>query len=345
MSKLSKKMTIVILLFLVPFGFLTNLNTNAYITEINVSGKTIMIDITKNPDHTDFVNLEGNLTDALNTVNIESTNLDNPIIADLLIISQPFAYYSTLEKTNIENFLLSGNKSLFIGGDADYAGYFNATYTNDLLEYLGSKIRLDSSQIVDLDYNDGADYRVAAMNYSTGSIGSNVTTGCIAGIMMHGACSILGYEDSNVVDLRTNPIEGVEILVSFSENSTAADTDGSDNEYDLYSKDLPDETGNYPAIVCETLTFNGKRSYIILSGEVIYSDYKKMYDQYTDSGVYNGGIHYGQMFIDNMLNYFLDFSNYIIIDELSKIPIISFITLVPIVVCIAILSKKKKSMK
>ncbi len=344
MSKIAKKMTIALVSFLISFGFLTNLNNKSYITEINVSGNTIVIDITKSPTHTEFVNFDGNLTDALNTVNIESTNLDLPIIADALFISQPSDNYSTLEMTNIMNFLQSGNKSLFIGGDADFGGY-NATHTNILLEFLGSKIRLDSSQIIDSVYNDGMDYRVAAMNYSSGIIGTNVSQNCIAGIIMHGACAILGYEDSSTVDLRNNTIEGVEVLLSYSESSTAANIDGSDTEYDIYSKDSVDESGDYPAVVCETLLFDGKKSYIILAGEVIFSDYKRMYDQYTSNGVYNGGIHYGQMFVNNLINYFLDDSNYIIIDEFSKIPILSFLTFVPIVACFVVIIKKKKSMK
>lgn len=344
MSTKTRKIAITILLsFLIFFGFFANFKTKAYITEIKITGKTIVIDITKSPSHTEFVNLDGNLTNALNTVNIESTDLETSINADALIISTPTTDYNTTELTNILNFLSSGNKSLFIGGDADFGG-FNNSFINNLLEFIGSKIRLDSSQIVDPDYNDGMDYRVAAINYGAGPIGTNVSNGCIAGIIMHGTSAVLGYENSNVVDLRTNPIEGVEILLSFSDNSTAQDTNGSDNEYDLYSKDLPDETGNYPAVVCETLLFDGKKSFIILSGEVIFSDYKTQYDQYTANGAYNGGIHYGQMFVNNMLNYFLDISNYIVIDEFSAKHILSLSTVIPIVICIALIAKKKKSL-
>jgi hypothetical protein len=341
---MTRKITITVLLsFLMFFGSFTNLKTKAYTTEINVTGKTILIDITKSPSHTEFVNLDGNLSNALNTVNIESADLETSINADALIISTPTADYNTLELTNILDFLSSGNKTLFIGGDADFGG-FNNSFINNLLKFLGSKIRLDSSQIVDPDYNDGIGYRAAAMNYSTGPIGTNVSDGCIAGIIMHGSSAILGYEDTDVVDLRTNPIGGIEILLSFSENSSAQDVDGSDNEYDLYSKDLPDETGNYPAVVCETLMLDGIGCYIILSGEVIFSDYKKQYDQYTANGVYNGGIHYGQMFVNNMLNYFLDISNYIAIDEFSKMHLLNLFTVIPIVISIALITKKKKSL-
>jgi hypothetical protein len=344
MSTITRKIVVAVLSFLMFLVASTNLNMRAYITEINITGKTIIIDISKSPIHTEFANFDGNLTDALNTVNIEAINLESPINADALIIAQPQSNYSTLEMTNIMNFLSSGNKTLFIGGDADYGGNYNATYANDLLAFLGSKIRLDSSQITDSVYNDGMDYRVAAKDYGGGIIGTNVSTGCNAGIIMHGTCAILGFEDSNLIDLRATAIDGIEILLSFSENSTAGDSDGSDNEYDLYSKDVPEDTGNYPAVACETLLLGGKKSYIVLTGELIFSDYKKMYDQYTEAGTYNGGIHYGQMFVNNMLNYFLDFSNYIVIEEFSKMYIVSLFTMIPIVVCLASIRKRKNTL-
>jgi hypothetical protein len=342
MSTMTRKITVIILSLCILFGALSSLKTTAYVTSLNFTGKTIVIDISKSPSHPEYVNLEGNLTNALNTVDIISSNLETPISGDALIITQPTANYTTLEMTNILDFLSIGNKSVFIGGNADFGGY-NNSHINILLEFLGSKMRIDSSQIVEPDpLNDGADYRVAATSYGTGPIGTNVSDGCLAGIMMHGTCAILGYDNSAIVDLRSYSIENVEILLSFSENATALNTDGSNTEYDLYSKDLPEETGDYPAVVCETLLIDGKRGYIILAGEVIFSDYKKMYDQYTETGTYNGGIHYGQMFVNNLLNYFLDLSNYIVIEEFSKIHILSLFTVVPIIVYIALIAKKKK---
>ncbi|MHA2309472.1 MAG: hypothetical protein ACXABJ_09360, partial [Candidatus Heimdallarchaeaceae archaeon] len=106
MSTMTRKITITVLLsFLMFFGSFTNLKTKAYTTEINVTGKTILIDITKSPSHTEFVNLDGNLSNALNTLNIESADLETSINADALIISTPTADYNALELTNILDFL------------------------------------------------------------------------------------------------------------------------------------------------------------------------------------------------------------------------------------------------
>ena len=345
MTKISKKAIIPVLLFCILLGSFANISTKAYVTEIKVTGKTIVIDITKFPEHTEFANFEGNLTSALNTVSIQSAFLDLSA-ADALFISQPKSTYTTQEMIDIGDFLASGNKCLFIGGDSDYAGFFVPTYANALLESLGSKIRFDSTSIDDIVYNDGMSYRVAAVNYSSGIIGANVSQNCAAGIVMHGPCSILGYNDSKVLDLRNNTLEGVEVLLSYSVNATSNDADGSATDYDVYSLDNQTlfEHGNYPAVVCETLIFDGNKSYIILAGEVIFADYKQQYDQYTPAGTYNGGIHYGQMFVDNMINYFLDDLNYVIIDEFSKIHLLNLVTLVPIVACIAIILKRKKSL-
>ena len=342
MSTLNRKITILSLFLLLFFGTIVNITTKAYITEIEITGKTIIIDVSKDPFSPVYANIEGNLTDASNTVIIADTSLVLPDSTDALILYQPTKYYTLQEKNDIAQFLYYGNKTLIIGGDSDYMGYYNATCANDLLEFLGSKIRLDSTGIADPVYNDDMDYRVAAMNYSSGPIGSIISQNCAAGIIMHHPGSILGFEDSQVVDLRNNTIDGVEVLISYSNESISLDLDGSDTIYDIYSKDSVDERGNYPAVVCEKLTFEDRVSYIILAGEVIFSDYKKMYDQYTEAGVYNGGIHYGQMFVNNILNYFLANATDIVIDEFSTEYLFSLLAIFPFMICMTMIIRKKK---
>ena len=150
MSTVNKKLIILFLSSLLLFGFLANLRTNAYITEIKVSGKTIEIDLTKMPIHTELVNFENNLTDAFNTVIISTTSLALSSSTDALVIFQPGFVYTTQEMIDIWDFLATGNKTLFIGGDSDYGGFFLPTYANALLESLGSKIRLDATAISDI---------------------------------------------------------------------------------------------------------------------------------------------------------------------------------------------------
>ncbi|MHA2255096.1 MAG: hypothetical protein ACXAAM_03400, partial [Candidatus Heimdallarchaeaceae archaeon] len=164
-------------------------------------------------------------------------------------------------------------------------------------------------------------------------------------VLMHAPCSIIGYNDSTVLDLRNNSLEGVEVLLSYSVNATAVDFDDSMTEYDLYSKDniTALENGNYPAVVCDTFRIGENVSYIILAGEVIFSDHKFMYDQYTEAGVYNGGIHYGQMFVNNLINYFLANSTGIpIIKEFSVFCTIIQFAFIPAVCCIVLIVQKRR---
>jgi hypothetical protein len=88
----------------------------------------------------------------------------------------------------------------------------------------------------------------------------------------------------------------------YSQNATSQDDDISSSALDLYA--YSNETGNYPAVVYEH--FSSINSHLILSGEAIYSDYKYMYDQRTENGVFGGGYHQGQVLVNNILNYFLE---------------------------------------
>ncbi|GAF99980.1 unnamed protein product, partial [marine sediment metagenome] len=119
----------------------------------------------------------------------------------------------------------------------------------------------------------------------------------------------------NYVDLRSTSFSNVEILVSYSENATSSDSDVSDNlalsdgeTTDRYSRDNQSayEHGNYPAVVYEKFNLpDSKESHLIVAGEAIYTNYHFMYNQQTESGEYNGGIHYGKKFVDNIINNFI----------------------------------------
>ena len=92
----------------------------------------------------------------------------------------------------------------------------------------------------------------------------------------------------------------VNVIMTYSVNATAADSDTSDGDFDVYDGL---EGGKFPAVVHENFTDIG--SNLILSGEAIYTNYKFMYEQKTENGEYNDGLHYGQMLVNNILNYFV----------------------------------------
>ena len=281
----------------------------AYSSSIEDSGATFILDFSHEPYHDNLDNLFFNLSLTGNSVILNDEEFQLPLHADALFIPDPYIEFTSSEKQIIKEWFEQGSKLLFISGDSDYGGYFQPEPVNNLLTYLDAQIRLDSTSISDTVYNDGADYRVAAVTYGTTPTALTVSEGCEAGCMMHGPCAILGYNDSKYVNLRNTTLPNVEVLLSYSENAIASDADVSSKDTDLYSLDnlTAFENGNYPAVVYEKITTSGSsESHLILAGEAIYSDYKFMYEQRTESGVYNGNVQYGFKFVNNIINYFVE---------------------------------------
>ncbi len=281
----------------------------AYSSHIEVRGAMFVLDISHDPFQSDLDNLFHNLSESGNAVilNDEEFRLDSR--ADALFIPDPYTDFTSLEIQLIKEWLDQGNKLLFISGDSDYGGYFQPDTLNDLLTYLDAQIRFDTTSIDDTIYNDGEYYRVAAVTYGSTATALAVSEGCEAGVMMHTPCAILGYNDSKYIDLRNNTLPNVEVLLSYSENATSIDWDLSSSDTDLYSYDdiLAYENGNYPAVVYEKIsTSESSNSHLILAGAAIYSDYKNMYSQNTEMGVYNGNVQYGFKFVNNIINHFVE---------------------------------------
>lgn len=282
----------------------------AYNTKIKVKDKEIVIDLTHGAFHTEVDNFVGNLTDAGNNVTVIEDALDwaLPNTTDALFMSQPTEAYITGDLTALRDWFGMGGKLLFIGGESDYGGYFPVDNINFLLDLLGADILFGSTSISDAVANDGAAYRAAGTELGTGPVATAVTKGMEAGFILHGPCSIVGFDSllktslpNDYYDLRTEQADGVEILVSYSPDSVSDDSDASDTDLDLYAESAT--TGNYPAVVYQAIG----DSHLVLAGEAIFTDYKKMYDQRTESGDegYNNGTTYGQMFVNNIVNHFL----------------------------------------
>ncbi|MCG3222242.1 MAG: hypothetical protein H7641_12760, partial [Candidatus Heimdallarchaeota archaeon] len=188
---------------------------------------------------------------------------------------------------------------------------------NTVLDYLGAIVRLDGSSISDPVDSDGAAYRAAATikghaenplvpdRPGVGMVGEALTAGCDAGIILHGPCSILANTSAGLKDMRYISFPRfVETLWWYGINATADDSDVSDGIYDIYSADSEDQ-GYFPGVVFEDLVHSlDIHSYVIAAGEAFYTYYKLMYNMYTETGVYNGGEHYGMMFTNNIINYF-----------------------------------------
>lgn len=301
--------------------------TTAYTSTITATGFVIGIDVYHGGYHAnaaDLAPLIGNLTAAGNTVVIinETWFLWDNMSA--LILTQPDNNFTAAEKTDINNWLNLGYKLLIAGGDSDYGGYYDPYPINDLLAAIGTITRIAAVSISDPVYNDGASYRVAATEIwepdrpGIGYVTANVTKGVDAGVILHGPTAIMAFDGYYYKDLRGSTFpEVVEPIMLYSENASASNGDASNftlvpnigGDWDLYDG----EVGDFPAITYENLKHalpdsgnRGNTSHLILAGECFWTHYKNMYDQTTESGVYNGGLHYGQMLMNNIFNYLLE---------------------------------------
>ncbi|MHA1115795.1 MAG: hypothetical protein ACTSRR_13260 [Candidatus Heimdallarchaeaceae archaeon] len=319
---MKKQLATIFLLFLVISQIPAVFFIQAY--RINVSEKKIAIDIGHSPVHITYDLFK---TDYLESGNIvdEIENFTNIYDYDMLLIPASRVNYTLDEMNAIKTWFANPDKLLWIAGDSDYAGQFISHKSiNPLLEYIDSKLRLDSGAVSDLYSNDGTGYRVIATNPGTGTVAKKVTKG-VKRILLHGPTSIYGLENGNFVDLRTQKIEGIEVLFSYNESAEMLDQDYSNTESDFYIS--IDEKGNYPAVVYEDFG----ESHLIVSGEVLFSTYKNMYGEEGE----HGSPIQGKLFVNNLLNYFY---------TTTSLPVIFLIIIGPlsVVAIIALYIKQKK---
>jgi len=319
---MKKILTTLFLLFLVTeqISFVVLVQAS----EIRLSKKKIAIDIGHSPMHITYDLFK---TDYLESGNIvdEIENFTNINDYDMLLIPASRINYTSDEMNVIKTWFSNPDKLLWIAGDSDYAGQFISHKSiNPLLEYIDSKLRLDSGAVSDLYSNDGTGYRVIATNPGTGDIGSVVNEG-VERLLLHGPTAVYGMENGNFVDLRTQTIEGIEVLFSYNESAEMLDQDYSNTESDFYIS--LDEKGNYPAVVYEDFG----ESHLIVSGEVLFSTYKNMYGEEGE----HGSPIQGKLFVNNLLNYFY---------KTTSLPIIFLIIigLLSVVAIIALYIRQKK---
>ena len=312
-------------------GMIAGMTTpNAIATEIEFSGLKIAFDISHKDSYyaSNYVPLIANLTGAGNEVIFINDTWGIPDDVDALFLTQPNDDYTEFELNDFYCWFKQGGKLLWVAGDSDFASY-NIHSPNGVLEKLGAFSRIASISIEDPEYNDGSAYRTAATEIGYGDVlydelAIALTTGMTAGCIFHGPTAIMAFDGTYYKDLRYGESvfpQRINVIMTYGRNATALDSDvsdgwGADNYAEETSLDLyanvtgvageggVDPVGFFPAIVHENMTkFDGD---IIVSGEAIYSYYKNMYDQNTENGAYNGGVHFGQVLVNNILNYFLE---------------------------------------
>ncbi|MHA2251361.1 MAG: right-handed parallel beta-helix repeat-containing protein [Candidatus Kariarchaeaceae archaeon] len=243
--------------------------------------------------------LQANLTSSGATFYNIAGSFVIPADANVLLFPNSNTVFTALELNEIWNWYYEpGPHLIWVAGDSDYDGAYIPTASNDILERIGANLRISADTIEDAVYNDGAYYRVGVQAQSDGMLNSLLTHN-VSVALMHGPTSILGYQNNAVVDLGMNSIAGVDVILRSSPNSVTKNLDGSTSEFDYYPTN--NINGNSPMMAIQDM---GDEKYAIASGEAIFSDYKKMYDLFTENGTLNGGIHDGKHLVDNIMIWF-----------------------------------------
>ena len=229
---------------------------------------------------------------------------DNP---DVLLLPRTHNIFSAANLSAIEAWFEQGDKLLWVGGESDYAGYYQANHTsNPLLEQISSDLRLDSGSVEDPTSNDAAAYRVVVNETGVSSDMTDYVTEGFNQVVMHGPTAV-AYADNSThwgdlrsADLSTFDNE-VNIILETSEGAIALDGDLSLKGSDFYAY-ADGVNGSYPMLVTQTMPgASDTESLVVVSGESIFTDYKFMNGDTTEKG---GEMHNGSVVIANLITYF-----------------------------------------
>ena len=248
-----------------------------FVNVYNVSGNTVMMS-------TDYDFATDLATDDFDAVLISNIN-----------------EMSDANMTAIKTWFETGQKLLWLGGDSDYGGFYNASgFANPMLNMIKSQLRVDAGAIADSQSNDAASYRVIANETGISSPLVDYVTDGFEIAPFHGPTSVFGWDYTNNkgVDLRNTTLTGVDVIVNSSKAAEALDQDISLTAYDFYAYSDAGN-GSYPMMASEK--FNG--SYVVVTGEVIFDDYKFMYGSFTEK---NQLPHQGMMLVDRMISWVFD---------------------------------------
>ncbi len=166
---------------------------------LRLLGRRILIDNTHNNESNydgftkeDFFGtLISTLESEFNTVHFTSEVGFVPEKYDILILDAPFTSYTSTEKNKTNNFLQSGGTLVALG---EYYGYWNRSYLNDMLSYLGVGIRFEATHIFDsTNYYQHTVWPIISEFYS------HPLTNSVNSIVLIGAASLNVFGNADVI--------------------------------------------------------------------------------------------------------------------------------------------------
>ncbi len=252
------------------------------------------------------------------TGGLSSANLED---VDVLLIGQPQTPLTEEEISAIASWFSTGNKALWIAGDSDYPAGGNEIAqlaVNQVLEAVGSVIRIDFVSVEDSKANAGALYRVTGIIDPTGPIAPYLTQGLEYGkVLFHGPGALYILVDGEPVNPARQPEllpPNVFIIVRTTDQSYVVEhqTDPTQGQNPAVFYDpLNDEvnTGPFPLMMAEV--FDNNRI-VIASSESMYDGYEPM----TAASYYDVPLD-GPVFVPNVIKLMIN----IVTGEIALAPV------------------------
>lgn len=240
----------------------------------------------------------GNTSDFINWKVINET-ITPEILADVdvLIIGQPTASFSSDEMQAIYDWLNQGGKVLWIAGDSDYgSGSEVQAIVNDLLDFLGAKLRLEMGAVYDDVHNAQRFYRV--LGYANPDNIPELNTAMIAEgvtkpLLFHGPTVVIWVDENGEYhDPVNETFDGLIRIVWNYDTARIADNNPPPL---LYYDPTIDTNRTFVMLAAEVYG----DSLIVVSGESPYGDYEP-----TWASSYYGVELDGPRFVTNMLKWF-----------------------------------------
>ncbi len=217
---------------------------------------------------------------------------------DILLVGQPSTAFSADEIQAINDWLAQGNKAIWVAGDSDYGeGPTRQEVVNNLLEAIGSKLRLELGAIYDDEHNCGAFYRVIGV-MDPDDIPDLYTyvlkEGITLPILFHGPTAVIWVDDDgNPHDPLNETFDGL-VRIAWSYD-TAYYGDNQDPPGMLYEVGV-DTNRRFLFVGAEYLS--DQNNIIVASGESPYGDYEPGF-----AWVYHGVALDGPRYVYNMIRW------------------------------------------
>ncbi|QOR94000.1 hypothetical protein IMZ38_04990 [Thermosphaera chiliense] len=233
---------------------------------------------------------------------------------DILLIGQPTASLSPEELDALVKWLSKGDKVLYVAGDSDYGGGVNSiAAVNNLLEYVGAKLRLEQGAVysptpcrnytykgVDSPVCCGAYYRMTAFVEpdNVSELFTNVLDeGVQYPILMHGPTAVIWQDEmGNYHDPVNETFPGL-IRIAWYHLAYIGDNQAPNPfVYDplIYG------TGDWNFIAYAAEYHQEKNNLIVVAGESLYGDYEPAWA----SSYYNVTLD-GPKFVTNLIKWFI----------------------------------------